>query len=148
MPWGCSRGEMVDAAPLMRAVTGTCRFDSCREHMGSRTPYKGLAGEKALALKVIHQAVKEMRDTGHSPEEVQYWGDRDRPGLRVKATVWLASTQAAAWFEGCGLDQSYALAKIGWTKHARELLEDESISLGHESTRVLELGLDALESTE
>tara|TARA_R110000824_G_scaffold282322_1_gene470606 strand:+ start:3926 stop:4345 length:420 start_codon:yes stop_codon:yes gene_type:complete len=139
---------MVDAALLKRAVTGTCRFDSCREHMGSRTPYKGLAGERALALAVIHQAVKEMRDTGHHPEDVMHYGDRDRPGLRVRATVWLASTQAATWFEGCGLDHNYALSKIGWAKHARELMEDESIFLDHERARVLELGLDALGSTE
>lgn len=112
--------------------------------MGSRTPYKGLSGDKALALAVIHQAAKEMRDTGHHPEDVMHYGDRDRPGLRIKATVWLASTQATTWFEGCDLDQGYALGRMGWKAHARELLGDESISLGRRERRVLELGLDAV----
>ena len=116
--------------------------------MGSRTPYKGLAGDKALALAVIHQAVKEMKDRGRHSEDVQHWGDRDRPGLRIRATVWLASTQAATWFEGCDLDQNYALGRMGWARHARELLDDESIFLDHKGARVLDLGLDAIWSTE
>ena len=113
--------------------------------MGSRTPYKGLAGHKALVLAVIHQATKEMRDT--RPTATQQLG-RDKLKLRIEATVWLASTQATRWFEGCDLDQGYALGRMRWARHARELLEDESIFLGRDKTRVLELGLDAVGSTK
>ena len=113
--------------------------------MGSRTPYKGLTGHKALALAVIHQATKEMGDT--RPSSTQQLG-RDKLKLRIEATVWLASTQATGWFEGCGLDQGYALGRMRWASHARELLDDESVFLGHERARVLELGLASAGPTE
>ena len=169
MLWGRSRGEMVlaslrslgkvDAAPSKSAVTETCRFDPCREHcgqrgdgyqrMGRRQPYKGLAGDRALALSVIHQAVKEMRATRQQrDDDMDFGAERDWPSLRRRATVWLATTQAAVWFEGSGLDQGHALAKIGWAGHARELLENEAITLGHARIQVLERGLDAIGSTE
>lgn len=117
--------------------------------MGSRQPYKGLAGNRALSLAVIHQAVKEMRDTRCLlDDEMDFAGERDWPSLRRRATVWLATTQAIRWFEGSDLDQGHALAKMGWADHARELLEDETITLGPVRIRVLELGLEALGATE
>ena len=104
-----------------------------------------IRGERALGLAVINQATKEMRDTRPS---LSRQSNKDKKRLRIEATVWLASAQATTWFEGCDLDQAYALGRIRWARHARELLEDESISLDPQTTRVLELGLDAAEPTE
>jgi len=103
-----------------------------------------IRGERALGLAVINQATKEMRDI--SPSFTQQLS-RAKLKLRIEATAWLSSTQATIWFEGCDLDQGYALGRMDWATHARELLEDESISLDPQTTRVLELGLDAAEPT-
>ena len=66
----------------------------------------------------------------------------DKARLRIEATVWLASKAATTWFDACGVDQSYALSRMKWHTHARELLNDAE--LGEDQTKVLELGLDAV----
>ncbi len=105
-------------------------------------------GDKALALAMIHQAVKEMRhwkpQSKKQIRQKEKLGCRDNERLRVDAIVWLASARAAIWFERCGLDQSHALGKMEWAGHAQELLNTGSVLLDCKRTRVLELGLDAV----
>lgn len=96
-------------------------------------------------MALIDHAAREMRDT--RPSSTQKLS-RDKLKLRVEATVWLASTQAIKWFDGCDLDQAYALGRMKWAGHARELLDDESVFLGRERARVLELGLDSVGPTK
>jgi len=115
--------------------------------MGSKHPYKvGLAGDKALAVAIIHQAVQEMRDTElQSKKQIRKAMGHDKARLRISAVLWLASTRAAMWFERCDLDQNYALSKMKWAGHAQELLDDKSVLLNPRKMRVLELGLNAVE---
>jgi|TARA_R110000824_G_scaffold366487_1_gene555143 hypothetical protein len=115
--------------------------------MGSKHPYKvGLAGDKSLAVAIIHQAVQEMRDTElQSKKQIRKAMGHDKARLRISAVLWLASTRAAMWFERCDLDQNYALSKMKWAEHAQELLDDKSVLLNCRKMRVLELGLNAVE---
>ena len=104
-----------------------------------------IRGDRALGLAVINQATKEMRDTRPS---LSRQSNKDKKRLRIEATVWLASAQATTWFEGCDLDQGYALGKMDWATHARELLDDEGTALCRQRALVLELGLDAAGPTK
>jgi|TARA_R110000824_G_scaffold368330_1_gene557628 hypothetical protein len=119
--------------------------------MESKHPNWGLAGDRALALAVIYQAVQEMRDIeSQSKTQIRQQrkiGSGGKGHFRVNATVWLASAQAAVWFERCDLDQAYALGKMDWAEHARELLDDEGVLLDRNKTRVLKIGLDVVEFT-
>jgi hypothetical protein len=111
--------------------------------MTERAPRGSQDGYQALAAAVVLRAAKEMRgERGRASKEghLRY----DRAWRRIEATVWLASKGATRWFDCCGLEQDYALGKMRWSTHAQGLLEDKSICLGHERTRVLELGLDVL----
>ena len=102
-----------------------------------------------LATSVVLHAVKEMRDAGVQTEEqlrpLQGFG---KEKLRLEATVWLASKAAVEWFDACGLDQGYTLARAGWPAHARELLSAGGATLSQGQIRVLALGLDAVGATE
>jgi hypothetical protein len=114
----------------------------------SRQSYsRGGDGWRTLAAVVVAQAAKDMRrqkGRGSVVRHLRY----DKERLRIEATVWLASKGATRWFDCCGLEQKYALDKMRWSSHAQGLLEDKSICLGAESTKVLELGLDALGPSE
>jgi hypothetical protein len=99
-------------------------------------------GPRALALSVLEHATREMRGTGSRSATTPHY-HRDRRGLRIKAILFLGSKQAGVWFDVCGLDQSYTLARMGWPQHAKELL-DKGTPLDEEKAGVLKLGLDAI----
>jgi hypothetical protein len=101
-------------------------------------------GCRELASAMVLRATKEMRERGGGPVGEERHLRYNKVRLRIEATVWLASKGATRWFDCCGLDQRYALGRMGWCSHAQGLLEDESVYLGAEKTQVLELGLDAL----
>ena len=109
----------------------------------SRTA-RGGGGYKALAAGVITSAVNDMRDIREGRSAGCYGEGEGRPKMRINATTWLASTRATRWFEDCGLDQAYALGKMGWADHAFELLTREDVVLNAKQTGVLSDGLDAL----
>ena len=71
--------------------------------------------EIAVACSVIAIAIKDMRSYG-----------RRHLVDRIDATVWLASRDAAFWFDATGIDQSYALTGMGWPLYARRLLNEEA----------------------
>ena len=114
--------------------------------MEGRVSYQALSGHKALALAVIHQATKEMRDIKPLPAKPCIRRERSR--LRIDAVAWLASSDATRWFDGCDLDQRYALGRMKWAEHAQRLLDDDSAFLGRGKALVLEIGLDGLRPTE
>ncbi len=73
----------------------------------------GLSGEHNLALAVLWQAVKDIRNEG-SPNRAE----------RTDAVVFLASKRATAWFDVCGMEQRPALQRLEWSKYAQALLDD------------------------
>jgi hypothetical protein len=103
-------------------------------------------GHRALAVAMVCNAVKDMRDTGvQSTTQLRH--GRDKTELRLNAIVWLASKSAIWWFDHIGVEQLYGLWKMGWEAHAKEFLANEDINLSPEEHSVLELGLDALQPT-
>ena len=101
-------------------------------------------GHRALAVAMVGQAVKDMRDTGvESAIQLRY--GRGKTELRLDATIWLASKSAIWWFDNIGIEQLYGLWRMGWEAHAKEFLANEDINLSPEEHSVLELGLDALQ---
>ena len=107
-----------------------------------RPNHRNTGGPKVLALSILEHAAREMRDTERYTASTRYYS-RDKGRLRADAIVWLASTRATRWFDACGLDQRYTLARMGWPQHAKELL-GRGTSLDRAKVRVLELGLDAI----
>jgi len=96
---------------------------------------------------MVLRATKEMRgETGRASKEGHL--RHDKAWLRIEATVWLASKGATRWFDGCGLEQKYALGKMRWSSHAQELLEEGSAHLSTAKIQVLERGLDAVGPTK
>ena len=71
--------------------------------------------EVAVACGVVVVAIRDMRE-----REVKHIR------TRIEATVWLASTAAALWFDASGIDQGYALSGMDWPGHARHLLDGEA----------------------
>ena len=71
--------------------------------------------EVAVACGVVVVAIRDMRE-----REVKHIR------TRIEATVWLASTAAALWFDATGIDQGYALTGMDWPVHARHLLDGEA----------------------
>ena len=101
-------------------------------------------GRRALAVAMVRQAVKDMRDTDvQSTMQLRYGPNKTK--LRLNAIVWLASKSAIWWFDHVGVEQLYGLWKMGWEAHAKEFLANEDIDLSPEEYSVLELGLDALQ---
>ena len=103
-------------------------------------------GHRALAVAMVCQAVKDMRDTGIESSIQLHYG-RSKTELRLDATVWLASKSAIWWFDHIGIEQPYGLWRMGWGAHAKEFLANDDINLSPEEYSVLELGLDALHPT-
>ena len=71
--------------------------------------------EVAVACAVITTAIKDMRDR-----------ELEHISARIDATVWLATTAAALWFDVTRVDQDYALVGMEWARHARHLLDGEA----------------------
>ena len=69
---------------------------------------------------MVKRAIRDMRD-----REIKHIRSR------IDATVWLASKGATLWFDATGVAQSYALTGMGWTAHARHLLDGEAGRMSH-----------------
>ena len=126
----------------MAKFSTTLRIDGYRGM--ARPPYRDHGGYKALAMALLDHAAREMRDES---EQVSPHYGRGKVLLRIDATVWLASCQATHFFDGCGLDQGYALERMGWASHARDVLGKGGVGLSPERARVLETGLDVVDPT-
>ena len=102
-------------------------------------------GSRALAARMIYEAVKDMRDTRvESKAELRQsrkMASRSSAMDRLGATVWLGSKDARMWFDHVDMDQRSALQIVGWADHAEELLAGRMSS---EKRLVLKLGIDKL----
>ena len=109
-----------------------------------RTEYKD--GSRALAARMIYDAVKDMRDRRVESKaelrQARKMAHRSHAMDRLSATVWLGSTAARMWFDHVDMDQRSALQIVGWAEHAEELLAGR---MRPEKRRVLKLGIDALQ---
>jgi hypothetical protein len=102
-------------------------------------------GSRALAARMIFDAVNDMRDLRQQSEEElrqeRKAGSEGSGPRRLSSTVWLGSSRARFWFEVARIDQRAGLKHVGWPHHARELLLRD-IRSGERA--VLEMGINAL----
>ena len=102
-------------------------------------------GCRALAARMIYDAVNDMRDTrvqsAKQKRQGQKAGNYGREQHRRSATLWLASKAAARWFDHVGVDQTTGLHAVGWAQHARELLAGEVTPV---ERTVLAMGVEAV----
>lgn len=107
-----------------------------RQHNLARRP-RGYSG---LGVDVVELAIAEMRGVKMADYRVR----PDNDSARVRAIAWLASKAATAFFDAYDIDQAWALRKMGWVEHAREVLPVAA----KKHARVIRLGLEYLEGSD